>query len=324
MRPLPKYTFAKNLNYLDYVADLRNFNAALQNRVTTMLRESIGFVNDIYSVILTGSDGRFEKGIGSSLEFIILHPEHKALPHMVSEIIYSQLNELNGHMDMGDYDDIEIKDIGHHVMSYYKNDSRRVFPMRILDGTQVIGDISILNIAKLRLLEEFTGPEGTNILDKIKSKKREYKKVSLEGTQRFNKDMTITHFDMDEGLCFYDPDENQYSFKIGQLRFVQFALMQDIMAYTRRVNQDRGLTLLVRMPTNTEEKISYLYSEGFLNLTQKKADDLTDCYNYFLWAYNNTQDKYRLRRETTSVFDKKEVTERTKLLLSILDKPIIR
>lgn len=321
---LPRYIGAEQLGYKDYVANTKEFNIQLQHVVKNALSESIGFSSRFCAVVVTGSDGRLEKGIGSRLEFIVLHPSTRGLSWMVSDIIMEQLNALNGYQDRKDHDTVEIKDTDNETMSYYKNDKTRVFPTRLLDSAQVFGDPKPMSIARFKLYEEFNSPAGSSILDAIKEKKRQYKIVSMQGVQKYNKDITIRHFDMEAGVCFYDPDSMRYSFKIGPLRFVQMAIMQDIISYCRKSDQEHGYRLLQDAPANMADKIAFLQTQGLLRINSSKAAELADCYNYLLWTYNHSQDRNHLNGHTKTEFDKHESSQRINIILDTLKQPLMK
>lgn len=315
---LPKYKAPFDTNFKEYNDVLKVFNITYQNRIGSVFRELFA-VNKDFSILTTGSDGRFEKGPVSEIELIILYNNH-AKEHNYNKYIEHIIEISNIHHDGF----IEFKNLEEDVMSKYENKSDRTFPSRIADSTYLFGQRRLHYEAKEKLLKEFRGSQGKSIMERVKSRRKEFEKALLTGIQKFNKDNIIQHYDLTEGVSFYNSKNKQYSFKTGPLRLVQYGLMQNIIKYSRAVDFDSAKFLLRNAPTNTAEKLFFFEAEGISNLSSDETIDLARSYEYFLWAYTAAQENFEFNNEVRMQFDEREVTERLKAIDKIMKKDILK
>ncbi len=320
---IPQYISpAERTNPTDYAAAVRQYNHSLQLHLVDQLQQQIPWVYEGCAVFTTGSDGRLEKGPVSGMEFIVLVKEVQAnreLGRLLARLhSFKPIYPVESGLD--------IRVLERDAMSIVFGDKNRVYPMRINDLAYLDGTEGLDHEAKIKLFREFVGEDGRSILDKVRSKKREYKEVTKTGKQQFNKDVTLQHFDMDAGVAFYDPEQKKLSFKLGPLRYVQTAVMQDMIAFARKYWREEVPEShpLLRAPANTADKLLFLEAEGQSALSPAQISELIEHYNYFLWLYHLSQENFKQTKGTTLNFDTAEVQKRASSLDGLLTDRVIQ
>lgn len=315
---LPKYKAPFDVDFKEYNSALKVFNTTFQNRIATALRDGLS-VNRDFVILTTGSDGRLEKGPASDIELIVLYSNYAKKNNYIPYIL-SKINETENDKE----ELIELKCLDSDNMSRYENNADRTFPSRLSDSVYLFGQRRFHYEAKEKMLEEFRGEEGKSILNRVKSRKKEFEKSLLTGVQKFNKDTTIQHYDLNEGVSFYNSEKNQFSFKTGPLRLIQYGLMQNIIKFSRASDYESARLLLRNSPTNTSDKIFAFEAEGISNLSHQETSDLANNYSYFLWAYTASQEWHTFKGDDRLTFDKQEVKERLKSVDKIMKKDILK
>ncbi len=305
-----------------YAAHIKQYNLLLQERVREAISEDQVLTNlnsANCALFATGSDGRLEKGPVSGLEFVLLATPktHVRKIDAILPFLYSLAPKL---VD----DNIEVKRLEKDSMNRYENNPLRVYPMRITDLSYLAGDRDLENEAKRRLVAEWISENGKSIAERVKSKKKEHQRVNNTGIQQYNSDTDITHFDLEKGVAFYNPDQKKLGFKAGPLRFVQFAIMHELIAYYRRIEKPEENDLILRLPANTTDKILYLETEGLLQASPLQVADLVNCYNHFLWLYHCSQEESQQANRLDCTFNVKDVRERLAAIDIILKDGIMK
>ena len=159
-------------------------------------------------------------------------------------------------------------------------------------------------------------------MEAVRGKKAEYKAVSTTGIQKYNARTNLRHFDVEEGVAHYDPDRRVCGFKMGPMRLVQFAIMQDVISFYRQ-NPSAPGDLLFNMPANTADKLFYFEAEGAMALHPIEVKELVDSYNYFLWFYHKQQEAFERLGSTELLLNRPEVRERLHSIAKIIPGRIL-
>lgn len=320
MISVPKFVDPRNRNYTTYHNQLEQYSLSFQRQITDALcSEFVGKEADAhYSISTTGSDGRLEKGPQSKIELVVFEDKEQ---QKGPEAELAKLREW-----LGDslFTEVEFKTIGRLFLSGYKGDINRPYPTRVLDSRLLYGNYGQNHAALMQIATELNLDEGRVIIDKFGDYLRRAKKIAKEGKGRF-KGSEITHFDLEEGVAFYDNESStgalRSSFKQGPLRLVQFGLTQDIMKKIR--NKDFDLDLMDHLPQNTVDRILFFETEGKVKPAHQKIESLVDNYKFFLWQYHLAQENWRTEEKKETAFDKAEVRERLNDLVGIVESGIL-
>ena len=197
----PNYVSPTERSYLSYFSALKQYNLSFQNRVVEDLECMMNSCDETLTVCTTGSDGRLEKGPKSQLELVLLKSgpiSDDAELKFVSYFINNFSSEIYR-------EGIEIKDLKSDSMSFYENKRDRAFPQRMMDLIYFGGNKDFVFDVKEKLFFEWQGKSGKKILERVRKKKSEFKKVVNSGKQLF-KTVELTHFDALTGESFYDQD----------------------------------------------------------------------------------------------------------------------
>jgi len=305
--------------YKEYNDHIIAYNSSLQNKLARdfdkLFPNSEGFV-----IGATGSDGRFEKGPASLIELLVFED----ILGSSQDATQSLKHYMVAHKDYF-FDNLEVKLVGAGKLSECvihggtPSEVRLISPNRIFDSHLLYGSRGLHRKVKEALGSELNSEDGRSIVDRIKDKVREHRKITLNGTQRY-KGSSLVHYEPDRGIAHYNPEENLYSFKQGPLRAVQYALVRDII---KKIKEDPSFEFPV-LPTNTVCKLRYLEVEGQTALSSTQVTDLSDCYKYFLHLYHLAQNAYQKDSVSETVFDARDVKERCKAVDSICTSSIIK
>ena len=225
----PPYISPFHRDYHSYTAHLRAFNRKLQSNIRKLLQPLIGSdLADGATLYTTGSDGRLEKGPVSPLEFILLVNPQKTVDVLS---ILTKLQEFKGGFTE---DSVEVKALGTDSMNRYNNDHTLTYPQRILDLSYILGTSELGYAAVIQLVDEWRGKTGKNNFRTLLKKERDFKSISNSGLQILGENRGKQHYDVNEGISFYNPEKRLWSFKLGPLRYVQFALVRDLMKIYRQ------------------------------------------------------------------------------------------
>ena len=316
-----KYVSPFDRGYLFHYDHVAQFNRGIMNQISLDLNEVFrGFEGKI-AVVTTGSDGRLEKGPFSPME-IRVYGEERDLEESLG-LLRKYISEEKGIKLFDDY--IETKDLSGCRMSYYDKvikgeEILLVSPNRFFDSEILFEKNGIYEKAFRNFVEELRGDKGRSIFGRVKAKSKEYRRVTTSGKQKYGGEI-LDHYDIEQGLAFYDPEQKLWSFKQGPLRLVQFSLVKDLIRKIRKDNSDK--TPFFNLPKNTIDRISRIEVEGRTSLSVGEIEDLSDCYKFFLHLYHKSQFHYAQNVSKLVEFDPKEVKERCETLERICSFPII-
>lgn len=296
---------------------------------------NLGVINQIYldligvfeefkgkiAVTTTGSDGRLEKCPLSPMEIRVYGEgeDLKESTYLIGEYV-SKEEKIK---IFGEY--IEPKDLSNNRMSYLDKSTENgrtllLSPNRFFDSEILFQQGDAYKKASKKFVGELRENKCHSILSRLKKKSKEYKSVTISGKQKWGKAI-LNHYDLEQGVAFYDPEHKLWSVKQGPLRLVQFSLVKDLVRKIRENNSDSSLFL--NLPKNTIEKISRIEAERMTPLSSAEINDLSDCYKFFLHLYHKSQFCYVQNGEKLVEFDSKEVGERCNTLERICSSPII-
>ncbi len=308
--------------YFEYV---KVYNSHFQEEVQRVLAQA-HFHQRGYALIATGSDGRFEKGPQSTLEVILLVGDQR------DKDLQKTITGFRGFVRRKMYKDVftphvEVKNIATDVLSYYTNDPAVVYPTRLSDAVFLFGNRAIYKRAMRALVREFkeTDP-GERILDKTRVKRRKNRGIMLSGTGNWQGE-PVMHYDLEHGIAYYDSKQKVGGFKYGPLRFVQFAMITDMISYIRKTGDgtilwdpetNRGSS------TNIVNKLNRLAIRGVSRLSQTEVDAVAEHYKYFLWQFHHAQHQFKMYGQGTTYFDASEAKRRIGELNTILSNSVLK
>jgi predicted RNA-binding protein len=220
------------------------------------------------------------------------------------------------------FDKVELKKINEGDLSYYNRNRKLAFPTRIIDLSYLCGQAHLIREAKSKIEYEFIGPNSGHILNQVKRRCQEYKRIMRQGKQRF-KQKEVTHYDLDENKMYLDTQEGTMSFKYGPLRAIQFSFAKDFISF---IKQTKYKDLTIEIPKSISDRIFWIEATGITNLSRSETTDLVNSYKYFLWLYHIAQFNERFHKNNTTdiSLQKKEISERIKSIDKILKKPVIK
>src|SRR3989338_7337567 len=169
MVTLPRHTSPYQSDYRGYISTLKKFNREFQEHVSQFFKEKLDGESLSYSILTTGSDGRYEKGPVSEIELIVLTciQGNCAAAMDRARITHDELSRLRELVESYPQhliaQHIEVKDIIRDSMSRYQNDRRRAYPTRIMDSIFLAGVCSFQGEAKRLLVTEFRGKDRASI-----------------------------------------------------------------------------------------------------------------------------------------------------------------
>ncbi|MBI2572488.1 hypothetical protein HYV86_01400 [Candidatus Woesearchaeota archaeon] len=265
------------------------------------------------TIVTTGSDGRYEKGLyeTSRVELVVLTDEVGN-----SEEFFRVLTPFFSKHPERIYPDLEIKSLAGGPLSYYQDSSDRIFPTRINDAVTLFGDSKRTELAKCSLYREVVSQGlGTKIYETFSGKRAGFQRVVDEqGSQKFKGEKISNYYvDGESVVSCLSRDKNLLSFKNGPLRFVQYKIMQEAMKFCRSLTpdeRDQIIPLLAQAPTNMRSRLKYYNQQGISALSTQETQDLCASYDYFVWAYNLAQQALEEAGQECLAFRKKDVIPR--------------
>lgn len=270
----------------------------------------------------TGSDGRLEKGHISKPEIMIY--QNRVPKNLVGYIESVALGLVDEKLErLVEQGPIDVKDIIAGNMSYADNNPATIFPSRIFDSFYLCGDPTVLVKAKVRLIAELRGPEGSRLSDRVKRRLRDTRNSMNTGTKMWH-GQRVTDYDLNEGVAYFQDikDVNLRSFKSGPLRFVQTAMERALVQLARTCSDPKEVErVIAKMPTPTVEKFGHLHDAGIINMAISDISEVVDCYITFLQLYHISE-RMAKSGQTTTEFDKQEAKERIDAILRIIGSGI--
>lgn len=201
----------------EYAAVLKEKNLHALCVLTEALRKqvddsfSIPGISDRLNLAIaaTGSDGRLEKAHLSKTELLFIVNSGAERARAIISGIQSRLTEVKcscNNVVIKIDTTIEVKP-SNGILSYAFGSPDRAFPNRILDAHFLLGNPSILPLARIKLLKEWTGPEGRRIKDRVNSRVKEYQGITKTGRNNIHGNEMV-HFDLDKGEFYYSNPES--------------------------------------------------------------------------------------------------------------------
>jgi hypothetical protein len=312
-------------NYLDYYNHIINYNMDILAYSKKELKSHFGERDDV-CIATVGSDARLEKGPQSLTELVVFF--EKEIHDMGSALsfIFDVKSFMDKEQSVYFFDYVDFKNITNDRMAEFHhkkgtpNEQRLFSPNRMFDARYLYGNMDILQQAKQKFIEELKDPNyGTSIKDKVRKRVREHRKVCETGMQEY-KDKSRLNFDLESGIAFFNPKGMVWSFKIGPLRLVQYALVRDLIKTVRSDSFDGNIQ---NLPYNTVKKLEYLNVRHRILLEEQELQRLKDHYKYFVWLYHISQEAYRKENQREIAFDKALVRDRLIDLDSLCAKQVI-
>ncbi len=272
-------------------ANIRERNLQHLNDKKRLIQEKVPIHDNDVCVIVTGSDGRLERGFLSSLELIIL--SRTADSEKVASLV-GKLHSINGIEQQIIYPVIEQKYLDDMLSLVYAfGNTQRIYPQRVLDGYPIHGNDGILIEAVSKVFESFID-YGSMILEDVRNKVREHKKISETGRQRW-KGSEIIHYDLDAGIAYYEVSQEgtRKAFKQGPLRYAQFSLLKKLISLVRSSTYDikkiEELRNTFMQDNSVIGRFENLVNAGFVSLTTESLSAFAELYLNFLLLYHKCE-----------------------------------
>lgn len=296
-----------------YYALVQSFNRMMQHRIVDQLGDTLPeSVRKTVTLITPGSDGRREKGsVESPLEIIALIDGD-----MSSEKFTKSLLETIRSLCPSGMTQCEIK-TPQSKLSFYKDDSKRVQPTRVADGSFLFGERKNLDDAKQRLGEEIISLPGKTIVKRVVSLVRDARNATESGKNKIAGDDAI-HFDLENQIIFYNPKAKRLSFKIGPLRLVQNTLLLQTIKHIRSEHQPSFIKTLA---TGILPRLHQLSDDRMVNRTKESVREIMEHYAFFLRLYHRSEQAYNYNKTTAIEINKnvaEEIARRLKALSELM------
>ncbi|MFC1615826.1 hypothetical protein ACFL21_01685 [Patescibacteria group bacterium] len=313
------YTSPEDKDYRSYVQYLKMYNTALQRKVQAVLDEQLTPGMQQNSLIVTpGSDGRLEKGPQSEMELMVLS-FNPLLIDEVSQVIRDQIERVLSPNTKFEHVDPQL--IDQKSVTYFEGQINNPRPSRIMDANPICGNEELLKSATQFLTRELIGDNGKKVLRTLVRRVKKARQTCKTGMNKFRK-KEFRHFDLEQGIVNYQPDQNVEGFKQGPLRLVQSLIIKEIVHLIR--NNPKYQTLLDDLPKNTMDRLFYLFVEELLKLNYSEVEELAQLYSYFLYEYHKSQHEYIKTGGTIMVFDTIEIQERIADIMKLIRGGIVR
>jgi len=313
-----KYVPPEGQDPHQYAQWLINYNTSIQSRVRRSLESELPSLNGGIEIVTPGSDGRLEKGPESRMELSVIEDGHSD-----AEAIKA-IETINGAvasslMKAGSFESVRHVHLRQNELTYFDGNFSNPQPGRIIDAGHIIGNEALLKRAKILLGNEFQGPNGSKLIERIASRIQGFRKICRTGSHNY-KGQEVAHFDLSKGESYYDPSKYIGGFKYGPLRFVQELIIKELVKLIRR---SKDLRCLEDLPKNTMDKLLFLQSEGVLKQNYPAVQELIGIYEYFLWQLHRSQYNYCQERNGITPIDSVLVEEKLKALLALTDGGLI-
>jgi hypothetical protein len=273
---------------------------------------SVGHVE----LVTVGSDGREEKGPASPLESILLLD----VPgYNISSDLFGLVDAVNhGLGDLKILDPTsEVKNLALGNVASYRAKAGDFFPSRVIDSVSLTpGEAHLVDRSKILLADEIVQNQR-DMLRRKKDRMKKYARTAATGKTRSGGE-DLVHFDLDRGEAFLNREQYVNGFKYGPLRFVQTWIMMQVIRVIAESTNPRASVFDV--PANIADKLQFLQSGHFIDMSQQQVQDATFLYHYFLWLYHRSEYAFKHHGDHRIFFDSAEVRTRLQQLLSILPK----
>ncbi len=212
----------------------------------------------------------------------------------------------------------EIWAIGDPICTSYQGST--AFPNRLYETTILYGNEGTHQRAVEYILNKFRSEEGGSLKRWLNGKFRAHRRATVEGKNSVQKEER-RHFELrGNGVTsFYDPDRKVESFKIGQLRMMQYGLLDQMTTLIRSsAEKDLEQTIddLTVAPRNVVKRLKFFESKGH-TVDPREVGELIEAYEYFTWAYNVAQEEFQDRGLKELEFGKEEFETHQETILRI-------
>ncbi|RJQ21202.1 hypothetical protein C4580_03080 [Candidatus Woesearchaeota archaeon] len=309
-------------DYRTYAEALRAENESKLAAFRQGLSLELGQLRGV-SVAITGSHARLEAGLGSNIETILIkdRADNAAATRPLS--LLSGLQRTPAGDENCAEDLIEVKNIDTDDMYRFNNERRKNFPGRLLYAAPLHGDQTTFAAARDKLFSELRGTAGKDVLHSLKNRVRDFREVIKTGKQKFNQETTLQHFDLNEGIAYYDPAQKLLGLKAGPLRYTQVRTLRESLGAARTTDEATARRILLDSPASIPLRLEFLSEQGVLPFTEQQRKTVEDTYFFALAAYHQSQIRYWQIGERKTLFDAREVRERLSDLCSIFGYELV-
>jgi len=271
---------------LAYVSELKLRNIGLLNEVSHKVEEANiltgtkGVTENDISIVVTGSHGRLEKGLGQESPFEIMI-FHNGVDKVELGIIVKHLTEMRGGNEPLFDPKIEVKDMHDPFLSRYAMNANVISPQRTLEGWRIFGSEPLFKSAREKVANELLDPQ-LEIRGYVKKMKKGFAQ-SLYGTQEWGKS-TIIHLDFEKGEGYFEPlgvKARSAAFKYSGIRYTQFSMLQGLFE-AGDASKGLLLDLALQSPSNIAERVLFWEREGVFNTRKIDPGKVANTYGYLL------------------------------------------
>lgn len=305
----PKDLLPSERTPIAYTDAIRAYNRRIRNIAIEQLLEKFPELHQPhgkYAIVTTGSDGREEKSNFSPMELILVYSgEVGNIPQIIEKLKEMAMLSF---IDERFVEDINLQK---DKVTEFQRDYRKVFPTRPLDSMFLVGNQTLANDYKNRIISEVKDEKfGKRRVERFDEQRRRSRKVLELGEQNYKGEI-MTHFNEETGILFYD-GRNVKGTKYGHLRATQYKIASDLF---KAIRADKvGIDLLEEFPPSTVERLNFLTYGGETTLSESEVSDVTHAYLLSLYYYHLSEE-YHLRRKINEMeVDVGEFKEITKIL----------
>lgn len=217
-QPYPKEAIdSPNINDFAYLTEEWNSERVvnLMKKLAVLFR---GYNSEKFAIVLTGSDARRESGPSKSFQLVVLCNEKK-----VGNEISRKLFKNARHLSI-EGETIEIKILGDDdSINYYERNHGNYWPCRILNTQLLFGSTSLLTKAREKIVSDFQHKKC--LREDSRKNKRRFKKTTRDGKSKVESKQ-VEHFDQENGIINYQPDQYVRGLKYGPIRLLQYLLLE--------------------------------------------------------------------------------------------------
>ncbi len=204
-------------------------------------------------------------------------------------------------LDIGLFEkEMEVKSIHSPDPSGYFNDRNKRWPTRIIDSLSLTpSDAHLDQALRVKLTEEIF-QNGKKMHEHEKDRLRDHRRVCTgfesdamklkPGMQRYSASVEVLqHFDLEQGVAYYDREERIGSFKFGPLRTVQMQISSEIIRLLKTKSKLSAIRIIRELPRNTEEKLWFLNGHRLISTPPQTIERLIENYHFFLQLYHQSE-----------------------------------
>ena len=142
-----------------------------------------------------------------------------------------------------------------------------------------------------------------------------------------HKGQPAKQYDWEQGIAYYNPQQQLFGFKYGPLRYLQTAIELAVLHATRT---SRSPVILENLPPNPVESIYFLSNLSLTNqnniatpvlqLTEQEITDLSESYKYFIHLHHQTQYRCHYEGQSAMPFDRDTARSHAQHLETLVTK----